>query len=372
MKKLNIYKLSGIPRANQKIKRGIGAIQDFGKYKYWYAETLECDNTIAENYLLSLVNLKICEAENIPMTDAEYTKTLNELDLYIVALEAMIQLKGEVSNVMRAGAVIDQMIQAGLFSSKLTDDNERSNNLDSLVIQFWAIYDAQKDFSFADIDFFNWWQKNIVENDYNSLTEEEKDRYLSFYKINKIGAITSNSEAGMAQDIINSGSYFLYIFIGDTEIKKYNKKIQARYKKEVEVYEWCCRMLNGMYSPSQVMTLARTGVTKNYKLPPERVIEDLNNGFSGGKVGVIEWTAALIVQLVVAIISFISTVIASIVAIVKAKYQQPEKVDSGVPQGDDWGDRIKLNNEEDQKDNSKLLLIGGAALVGYYLYSNND
>ena len=136
------------------------------------------------------------------------------------------------------------------------------------------------------------------------------------------------------------------------------------------MYEWCCTMLNGMYSPSQVLTLARTGVTKNYKATPERVIKDLNNGFDGGKVGVIEWTAALIVELVIAIIAAIQAIIVAICAVVQKKYEQPANVDSGVPQGDDWGNKIKLNNEN-KKDNKGILLVGGVALLGYYLYSKD-
>lgn len=366
---LNIYKLSGVPRANVANK----AIKDFGKYKYWNAESVEVDNTIAENYLLSLVNLKICEAENIPQTDAEYIKTLNELDLYIVALEALFSARADVSLIMRTGAVLDAMITKGSFSSDIIKDEERSVNLDKILAEFWAMFDAVNLYDFSDVEFFNWWQKNVVETSYNAMSVEEKERYISYFSSNKVGAISTNSEGGMAEEIINSGSYFLYIFIGDEEIKKYNSKIQKRYKKEVEMYEWCCTMLNGMYSPSQVLTLARTGVTKNYKATPERVIENLNKGFDGGKIGVadpISWTIEAIIALVSAILTFLASMIASICAVVQKKYEQPKQSESGVPQGEDWGNRINLN-DENKNSSSTVLLVGGVALLGYYLYSKN-
>lgn len=362
-KGLNIYKLSGVPRA------AVGAVQDGGKYKYWYAQSLECDNTVAFNYILSLVNLKICEAENIPLSDEEYTKTLNELDLYIVCLEALSALQGDPSDVMRAGAVIDRMIEMGFFSSNIVADEERASNLEQLVNKFWDLFNSNSESVFVDDEFRSWWYQNVTNMDYNSLSETEKINYKQYYKMDKIGAVDSNSERGMAEDICNSGTYFLYLFIGDTEIKKYNAKIQKRYKKEVELYEWCCRMLTGMYSRAQVLTLARTGVTKHYKRSPEKVIEQLNATRDGGKVGL---ATEIILAIISAVVAVVTALISAVVSIVNKKYQKPDDVDSGIAQNDDWGNRINLNNEEEEasSSNKNILLIGGIGILGYYLYSN--
>lgn len=365
-KGLNIYKLSGVPRA------AVGAVQDEGKYKYWYAQSLECDNTVAFNYMLSLVNLKICEAENIPLTDEEYTKTLNELDLYIICLEALSALHGDPSDVMRAGTVIDRMIEMGFFATNLVDDKERAANLEQLINKFWDLFNSKSDLAFVSDEFRSWWYQNITKMDYNSLSETEKVNYKKYYQTDKIGAVDSNSERGMAEDICNSGTYFLYLFIGDKEIKKYNSKIQKRYKKEVELYDWCCRMLYGMYSREQVLILARTGVTKYYKKSPEKVIEQLNATRDGGKIGdPITLTVEMILAIVSAVVAVIQALIAAIVSIINKKYQKPDDVDSGIAQDDDWGNRINLNDEENTGNSNKnILLIGGVGILGYYLYSN--
>ena len=351
-KGLEIYRLSGLPK--------IGSLNEVGRYAYWTNGTHEWDNTRAYNRLLSLVNLKMDEI--IYLKGQNVADLMNELDCYIVCLEALTIAGKNYDNLTRAGSIVNAMLTAGMFKETFTDDERRAKNLDSLILVFRDNYDKHLEYNFT-LDFEQWWLSLIRENT-NTFTSEIKNNFSKFFESKQtIAGIGAVADKNFSEYIRNAGDYFLYLFIDENEIRKYNTVIQARYRKELEIYKYVCNECQGMYDKETVWTLIRNGVIRQYKMTPENKIKQLNE-VGSGKIG-------LAVEAILAIISAVASALATLLGVILEivqvslayKYSAPVEEELGIPQTDDWG----LDNKADSNDGIKtFLLVGGIGLAGYY------
>ena len=350
---LNIYRLSGVSQR-------CGAVTDIetSKYTYWTNGTLECDNTRAYNYLLGLVNAKLDELAILP--DINVADTLNQIDLYIVCLEAIKSSETNQYDLMRSGAVINVMINSGFFASEITDDQQRAINLDGLVDTFTETYAKGYEYDFQG-DFYEWWKTQIVDNAFNKLSTAEKENYANFFNNSKIGA-SADGINNLSEYIRNAGVYFLYLFIPETEIKKYKPIIQRRRAKEVELYEYLCLEAQGLYSPADIYNKIYNGVVIYYRMTPQAKIEQLKSLGDGG-MGVIGVDDIIII--VSLAVSLIIALVQCLQKVLVAKYSVPDDIKLGIADTTDFG--LRSESEKQSGNFNKLFLFGGVGLLGYFL-----
>ena len=101
-----------------------------------------------------------------------------------------------------------------------------------------------------------WWFDKIIAYNYNGLSYDAKRRFVDYFSTDTISGTSTN----MSEYISNSGMYFLYLFIPSSEIKNYSAIIQARYKKEQELYKWVIDNTQGLFSPDDVYNKIYRGV----------------------------------------------------------------------------------------------------------------
>ena len=353
---LYMMRLSGV--------NDLGSLTDVesSRYNYWTGSTPECYNTVAKNYLLSLVNAKLVELE--VLDDIKVSKAINELDLYLVCLESLKMAVDDDADLVRCGAIISSMYSSGMFENNSEDDFIRSENLDGLIDTFVETYNSNMNYTF-DEDFRLWWYEKIIENNYNGLDYETKEKYIEFFS-EKESISGDDKPQNMAEYISNSGVYFLYLFIPENDIKKLSKEIQDRYAKEVELYTWLQNSTKGLYDSDTLYNLVYRGVILEYKMTPQAKILQLKKlGSESVYIG------ALSTSVILAIISFVLTIVLALIGmiqqIVVAKYHKPAGEQMGIPQENDWGLDQKPETEETSK--LSLGLLAGAGVLGLVMFN---
>lgn len=355
---LNIYACTGFDDK-------LGRVDEVGRYHYWLNGTKEWNNTRAYNFLLAKANGMMYEIAYLEADEAEIAQRMNELDMYVVSLEALDFVGEQNSNELkRAGGIIGLMASEGMFSANFIDDESRAKNLDTLIADFQRIYNS--DATYTTNAFTDWWDKYILTNTFNLLTDDEKERFEQFFsQTAKVSGDDENELNNFSEYVENAGDYYLYLFIPKDEIRKYNGTIQKRYNKELEMYQWCCDNCNGLYDEATVLQLIRNGLITHYRMTPEAKIAQLNELYSDGKVGEV---VAAIISAVAAVLVAILTLITTIVQIkLTAKYSKPADEESGIPETPDWGDKKKSSTST-----TTLLLIGGGLAAAYFLSDKDN
>lgn len=342
----------------------VGKVTDVesSKYAYWTGTIPECYNTMATNYIIGLINAKLAELD--VLADIDEADVINELDLYIVSLEALKLAKDSDADLHRCGSIISTMYKERMFSSISVDDAERSANLDSLIAVFMDSYYQDMEFIYED-QFKKWWYEKIIAYNYNGLTYEVKRNFVDYF--GGSSSIGSTTPTNMSEYISNSGMYFLYLFIPSTEIKKYSATIQARYKKEQELYQWILDNTKGLFSPDDVYNKVYRGVILEYKMTPAAKLKQLKE--SGKEYGDIGLAVTVILAIVSAVLTIILTLIKVIGEVLVAKYDKPADEVMGIPTQEDWGLKDTQNGE---KKSNIGLITGAAGLVAFAFYKSND
>lgn len=373
---LNIYKISGI-----------GAIRDNGKYRVWTADTVEPTNTVAFNYLLSEVNV-LCAESDVTKDTVKEAEILNNVDLMIICLEGLIfyQNDPEKYPLDFVGAVISEMVADGKFVADFTDDVQRANNLDVLIAEFESrLSDTLT--GMTDVNFNNWWTERIVAYDYNYTTSEQLKRYNEIIGSNKeenskvsdkTGRLSDGRPETMAEYISDAGDSFLYMFIPDNELHKYNSTIRFRRKIEINKNrEFLVKNMGAVYNKQTLDNYLRTGVIAEYGMTPEEKLQQvLENGgaisggkISGGKIG--DFGLSAILAIITVAIAALSVLLDFVVNMYAVSVQKPTGYEDGVP-----NEEVDLNSALASEEESGLLsgdnkwiLFGGAAAVLMYLIS---
>lgn len=355
---LNVYKCSGIGRVDD---------VENSRYQYYTGLTCEATNTVAFNFLLSEVNLRIVEYELAPIKE-EQISLLNDLDLLAVSLEGLMMLKEHPNkyDIILIGSVICQMITDGLFEADFTDDQRRSDNLDILIGKFKGrLEDAElTEFngSFAD-----WWNEKIVAYNYNEVTDAQVNRFISAFETeDKTGAVTVAQQQTLADKIIEAGDGFLYMFIPEDEVKKYNSVVRYKRRGEWnENFEYIKKTTYGMYNDEAIINMLRLGIMQNNKMTPETLLKDLFD--KGEKVGSIE-VVLMWVQVIAAIVSILTSLFALIMSIYQVSYEVPDNYDGYAPAGEDLGELMEQErtNALEEKSSSWILPVVLIALLLFF------
>lgn len=348
---LNVYKCSGIGRVDD---------IEGSKYQYYTGLTNEATNTVAFNYLLARINGLIVEYEYLP--ENEQVSALNDIDVIAVALEGLTLLKEHPDkyDITLIGNVISSMIAAGKFEANFTDDQRRADNLDQLVADFTDLL-VNGTITGSDEDFNAFWNECVVPYNYNQVTEAQLNRYNEL--ITDKEKVSGDDKQTLAEYMIESGPGFLYMFIPDSEVKKYNSKI--RVKRNIEFnksYDYIRKTTYGMYNDDTILEQLRMGCILKYKMTPERKLQYLLD--NGGKIGVDPVTMAAL-ELAMIIISIISALFSLIMQIFQLTYSIPTDYDKGVPDADNDFANVFDDDTEKKESSNKWLLFGGLGLLGF-------
>lgn len=345
---LNIYRLSGFGDETE------------SRARYWLAGSNDLTNSRAANFLLSKANMYMALLEVTREGEAD---NLNSLDLVIVSLRALRSAAMDDFRLLVAGSVIQEMIYGGEFVCDETDDTARAAHLDGLIATFDSMF-ATEDMARYTGTFTRWWNDNVLDNNWNGASEEEVRRYAELRSSQGTGSLDPDDYNSLSAYVYDNGAYFVYFFMGDEKIKKYNSTIRKRYRKEQEVFRIICTNCDGVFSDSTVRNMLYTGCTQHYGMTPEAKIRQLESLGKDYLLGEGVGSAALVLTIISAVIGILATLFSIFQQIFTFVVQKPVDSDLGVPDPDDWNiGEYKDKYGAGGSSSAMPLLIGGAAVL---------
>lgn len=362
--RLKIYACSGIGNSD-------------AKYNYWLDNTLTVSNTQAVNSLLSMINLNYSEIQNLSLKTSEVVERLNQIDMYSVAIYYAQVYQDSAEDLHRAGQVIGCLVGKGVFDFDSLSNDERDKHLDDV---YEKVADVITDDTLkAPADFTAWWKKIVEDRNKVFLSKEEQDKITSILEkssqeISGIGAADEEwrNNKDLAKYLDNASEFFLYTYFTEEQLNKLPQVFKAKARTQKKTYNYCKSMYVGVYgSEEEMQNVIRAGIMSYFKATPEDVCGKIASSKTNG-VGVVTaivLTAAEIVQIILACLTFVASVIASILSCVAqvkvAKYQavDTQTAQAATPNGDDF-DGVEFSS----KGNSKTLLYLSAAAALYLIF----
>lgn len=155
--------------------------------------------------------------------------------------------------------------------------------------------------------------------------------------------------------------YFLYIFIPEEELGKYNSTIYKKRKQQLKTYEYVRELFVGHNygTEAEMLNIIRNGIEKTFGMSVEKVLNDLRSDTKG--VGIATEVVMAIISAVVSIVIAVVTGIITYCQNVKiAKYTAPtmEEIEASAPAATDITQTTK----------KKGLLVAALAAGGVLLY----
>lgn len=211
---------------------------------------------------------------------------------------------------------------------------------------------------------------------------------LNIYACSGIGEVTSAKK--VAREIEDSGwmrnetlrkylgtskdggcaEYFLYIFIPDNELAKYNATIYKKRQGQLKTYAYVRELFVGHNygTENQLLEIIRGGIEKTFGAPVESVLNDIRIGKREG----IGLATEAIIAIISAVVSIVLAVISGVIEYAKsvkvAKYTAPtmQELEDSAPASTDITGNAKKGG---------LLLAAltgvGLFLVGTFKKNNN-
>lgn len=331
---------------------GVGEAADLD---YWLNGTKTATNSQAVNYLLAKINY-LNVTLKLYQNPEQIADVANELDFYLLALYCIDNYGNEPAELPRAGRILAHMYASGMFNLGSIDDDKRSENLDELEKDFTRYMSMRSDFSDGAVDIENWWNDTIIPASQTPALSPEKQKASEEFFAKSISGPTGDFSVYLD----DAGSYFLYMYIPESEISKYPFVIRARRAKEIELYNYVVKCATPLYgSVEAIDEIIYSGVVKKYNAFPEDVIKTLSTE-SG--IGVL--SEAVILAIIKAVALVLTAIIYGIIDYCKtvavAKYEVPENSDYGIAQDTDW-------TELDRAENLKSFIKWGAIGAVVYL-----
>ena len=201
---------------------------------------------------------------------------------------------------------------------------------------------------------------------------------LNIYACSGVGDVSASQR--VAQNIENSGwmrnetlrkylgsgkdggcaEYFLYIFIPDSDLAKYNATIYKKRQQQLKTYAYVRELFVGHdYGTEQEMLdIIRNGIEFTFGSSVESVLEYIRSGKSDGVGVVTEAVAAIVVAVISAVVAIITGIIQYCQSVKIAKYTAPtmEEIKDSAPAATDFTDTAK-------KKGLLFAAIAGVALI---------
>ena len=332
--KLKIYACSGVGSADT----------DNRMWDYWTDNTNSVDNTQAVNTLLALINRNYIEVTRLrSMTDAQRIANLNDIDIYVVCLQAAQKYAQHYTKLQHAGAIIGGMVANGDFNYPSLDLTLRDKHLDELLAKFEQLY-ASNDTPVANPEFIDWFSKTII--DRNKVGFGNEERAAIKKAVSGIGASKTKGNwqdnEELSKYLSNGSEYFLYTYFTDAQLNKLPDIFRIKRIKQRKTYNDCKAMYIGIYgSEAEMQEVIRAGIINYFGETPESVCNEIVAGKrtikSVGDFGITEIVALIsaITTSIVAIIAAIGNAVAKCYEI-KYKSMTTEEIDASVPTESDY------------------------------------
>lgn len=203
---------------------------------------------------------------------------------------------------------------------------------------------------------------------------------LNIYACSGVGQVTSARK--VAQNIEDSGwmrnetlrkylgtskdggcaEYFLYIFIPDSDLAKYNATIYKKRQGQLKTYAYVRELFVGhdYGTEAQLLDIIRNGIEKTFGSPVETVLSEIRLGKREG----IGLATEAIIAIISAVVSIVLAVISGVIEYAKsvkvAKYTAPtmQELEDSAPASTDITGGAK----------KKGLLFAALAGVGLFLF----
>lgn len=209
---------------------------------------------------------------------------------------------------------------------------------------------------------------------------------LNIYACSGVGDTSANS---VAQNIKNAGWYrdetlrkylgsskdggsaefFLYTFIPEEDLAKYNATIYQKRQGQLKTYNYVREMFVSLNygTEAELKAIIRKGIETTYGAPVETVLAKIRGEKTDGMGEPITLTASAIAAIVTAVISAVVAIITGILEYCKAlnvaKYTAPtyQEVQDAAPAATDFRSKTKSGG----------LLLAALAGVGLFLFGSS-
>lgn len=143
----------------------------------------------------------------------------------------------------------------------------------------------------------------------------------------------SSSDGGCAE-------YFLYIFIPETELSRYNSIIYRKREQQLKTFEYVRELFVGhdYGTEAEMIGIIRNGIEKTLGRSVEDVLASIRNGEQNSVGGLTVALASVITAIIGAVVSIVMGIIQYCQSVNIAKYTAPsyEEVVDSAPSGDDF------------------------------------
>ena len=320
--RLKIYACSGIGETENK------------PISYWTDGTNTIANTQAVNTLLVAINgawIRLTRLAGLSKEDK--IALLNEIDWLSVALDAAKRFKGDNEKLYHAGEVISDMAKNGAFEGTSTDLREREERLEELIEKANELYsdDAVKS---EDPEFMAWWKNTIVARNKVGLNFGEQQSMRKALKkaaeqIKGIGKADESwkENADLSEYLLNGSEYFLYTYFTDAQLAKLPAVFKSKRKEQLRIYDFCKSEFVDIYGSEEDMReIISDGIINYFGQTPQYVCNKIATTGkiekpigTGDPTGAVVWTAAEIISLISALLTFVMGVVGAVLAYLKSK-----------------------------------------------------
>lgn len=155
--------------------------------------------------------------------------------------------------------------------------------------------------------------------------------------------------------------YFLYIFIPENELAKYNATIYKKRQGQLKTYAYVRELFVGHNygTEAQLLGIIRNGIAQTFGAPVENVLADIRNGKREGIGLATEAIIAIISAVVSIVIAVISGVIEYAKSVKVARYTAPtmQELEDSAPAATDVTGKAKKSG----------LLLAALAGIGFMI-----
>ena len=271
------------------------------------------NNTFALNYLYAIVDNRLLKAQYNPTEDNLY-----ELNLYRCALNIYRYFKTEGASEQDAGTALQKIVNDGYVTADMTE--EQIEGVGQAALNYVNSIGAE---NLPTGEVNDWWQVCIVNEDYKAApnkTQEATTRLYSAQRKKLSGGVALEPE-NLPDRIKQSGSYYIYGNLTDSEIKKYARELKGSFRKKAMGQRLVKKQLRGSFKNFNINEatydqLTDSGLitaTKGYSASEWfKMLQDKSKVSAVGSV-----TAVL--SIIVAVLSIIGSIIGIVFACIQFK-----------------------------------------------------
>lgn len=361
-------------------KHGLAILSGVGSadpYRVFMNGTSFTDNTQAENYLYSALDLQFTLLELRP----DDTEAMNACDRLVCALTLYREAEGDAAMLRRAGHVLQLMADQGYFASTATDDGTRADRLDTLA-SVALDYLASDAVMAAEGPVEAWFADQVAAADGKRAGGDFREQYARWQSQQRGDAsLGASSQNELLDRMKETAPYFTYLFLSSDFYDRYYKQYPQIYTKmmyEKNVYEAWVKGFREELSEATIRNVLYSGACARLGATPEEWV--LANLKGKAKVGFLA-TLSAIIGIVVSVVGLIGSIVGlckSLSANKEAKTQQLlDKAAGDTPEGQmeegDFAPGLFGNNTDGGTTSSGgtanasggilFLLLGGGLLL---------